>query len=38
MIRAVPDARLATVANAGHGAPCDAPEGFLAAVGGFLKG
>jgi pimeloyl-ACP methyl ester carboxylesterase len=35
---AIPDARLVTVANAGHGVPYDAPEGFLAAVREFSKG
>jgi pimeloyl-ACP methyl ester carboxylesterase len=38
MVRTIPDALLATVANAGHGVPYDAPEGFLAAVREFLKG
>jgi len=38
MARTIPDARLATVTNAGHGVPYDAPEGFLAAVREFLKG
>lgn len=38
MVRTIPDARLVTVANAGHGVPYDAPEGFLAAVRAFLKG
>lgn len=38
MARTIPDARLVTVANAGHGVPYDAPEGFLAAVREFLKG
>jgi len=31
-------ARLDVVANAGHGVPLDAPEGFLAATREFLKG
>jgi esterase len=38
MIRTIPDARLATVSNAGHGVPYDAPEEFLATVRAFLKG
>jgi esterase len=38
MVRTVPDARLAVVADAGHGVPFDAPEAFLAAVRQFLKG
>ncbi|MGE0422797.1 MAG: alpha/beta fold hydrolase [Reyranellaceae bacterium] len=38
MVRTVPDARLAVVANAGHGVPLDAPEEFLAATREFLKG
>jgi esterase len=38
MVRTIPDARLASVADAGHGVPFDAPEGFLAAVRQFLKG
>jgi len=38
MVRTIPDARLATVADAGHGVPYDAPEGFLATVREFLKG
>lgn len=38
MVQTIPDARLATVANAGHGVPYDAPEGFLAAVREFLRG
>src|ERR1700722_13065707 len=38
MVRTIPDARLVTVANAGHGVPYDAPEGFLAAVREFLEG
>ncbi len=38
MVRTIPDARLVTVTNAGHGVPYDAPEGFLAAVREFLKG
>ncbi|MBV8136551.1 MAG: alpha/beta hydrolase [Deltaproteobacteria bacterium] len=38
MVRTIPDARLAIVADAGHGVPFDAPEGFLAAVRQFLKG
>jgi len=38
MLQTIPDARLVTVAAAGHGVPYDAPEGFLAAVRGFLKG
>jgi pimeloyl-ACP methyl ester carboxylesterase len=37
-MRTIPDARLAIVADAGHGVPFDAPEGFLAAVRQFLKG
>ncbi|MFZ3179053.1 MAG: alpha/beta hydrolase [Methylocystis silviterrae] len=38
MVRTIPDARLATVADAGHGVPLDAPEAFLAAAREFLKG
>jgi esterase len=38
MVRTIQDARLVTVANAGHGVPYDAPEGFLAAVREFLEG
>ena len=38
MVATIPDARLVTVANAGHGVPYDAPEGFLAAVREFLEG
>jgi len=38
MIRTIPDARLATVARAGHAVPLDAPEGFLAAARQFLLG
>ena len=38
MVGTIPDARLATVANAGHGVPYDAPEAFLAGVREFLKG
>ena len=38
MVATIPDARLVTVANAGHGVPYDAPEGFLSAVREFLKG
>ncbi|HEY2660492.1 MAG TPA: alpha/beta hydrolase [Caulobacteraceae bacterium] len=38
MLQTIPDARLATVADAGHGVPYDAPEGFLAVARGFLKG
>jgi pimeloyl-ACP methyl ester carboxylesterase len=38
IVRTIPDARLAIVADAGHGVPFDAPEGFLAAVRQFLKG
>ncbi len=38
MLQTIPDARLATVANAGHGVPYDAPDGFLAAAREFLKG
>jgi len=38
MVATIPDARLAIVANAGHGVPYDAPEGFLAAVREFLEG
>ena len=37
MARTIAGARLVTVANAGHGVPYDAPEGFLTAVRGFLK-
>jgi non-heme chloroperoxidase len=38
MVRTIPDAHLVTVADAGHGVPLDAPEGFVAAVREFLKG
>ena len=38
MIRTLPDARLVTVPNGGHGVPYDNPEGFLAAVHEFLEG
>ena len=38
MVRTIPDAHLVTVADAGHGVPLDAPEGFLAAAREFLKG
>jgi len=38
MVETIPDARLATVADAGHGVPYDGPEGFLAAVRGLLQG
>jgi pimeloyl-ACP methyl ester carboxylesterase len=38
MLQTNPRARLATVANAGHGVPYDAPEAFLAAVRDFLNG
>jgi len=38
MARTIPNACLATVANAGHGVPYDAPEEFLAVARGFLKG
>jgi pimeloyl-ACP methyl ester carboxylesterase len=38
MIATIPGARLTTVANSGHSVPLDAPEGFLAAAGAFLKG
>ena len=38
MVRTIPDARVAVVANAGHGVPLDAPEEFLAATREFLKG
>jgi len=38
MIETISGAHLATVANSGHAVPLDAPEGFLAAAGAFLKG
>lgn len=38
MVRTIPDARLSTVADAGHGVPYDAPEGFLMVVREFLRG
>jgi pimeloyl-ACP methyl ester carboxylesterase len=38
MVGTIPDARLTTVANSGHSVPLDAPEGFFAAAGAFLKG
>jgi pimeloyl-ACP methyl ester carboxylesterase len=38
MIHTIPGARLTTVADAGHGVPYDAPEGFLAAARAFLPG
>lgn len=38
MIETIPDARLALVKGSGHSVPLDAPDGFLAAARGFLKG
>jgi pimeloyl-ACP methyl ester carboxylesterase len=38
MIDTIPDARLVTVERSGHSVPLDAPDGFLAAARGFLKG
>ena len=38
MVQTIPDARIAVVANAGHGVPLDAPDEFLAATREFLKG
>ncbi|HEY2482955.1 MAG TPA: alpha/beta hydrolase [Caulobacteraceae bacterium] len=38
MIQTIPDSRLATVANSGHGIPLDSPDGFLAAARSFLNG
>jgi len=38
MIQTIPDGRLALVENAGHSVPLDAPDAFLAATRGFLKG
>jgi pimeloyl-ACP methyl ester carboxylesterase len=38
MIQTKSQARLAVVPNAGHFVPVDAPDGFLAAAGEFLKG
>jgi esterase len=38
MVATILNARLVTVANAGHGVPYDSPEGFLAAVREFLEG
>jgi len=38
MIETIPDARLVTVENSGHSVPLDAPDGFLEAARGFLKG
>ena len=37
IVAAFPNARFATVANAGHWLHADNPEGFLAVVEGFLK-
>jgi pimeloyl-ACP methyl ester carboxylesterase len=37
MVQTMPNARLATVADAGHGVPYDAPAAFLAAVRNFLE-
>jgi len=37
-VQTIPDARIAVVANAGHGVPLDAPDEFLAATREFLKG
>ena len=38
MVQTIPDSRLVTVADAGHGVPLDTPERFLAAAREFLKG
>ena len=38
MARTIPGAAFAEVAGAGHSVPLDAPEGFLAAARGFLRG
>ncbi|KJS35729.1 MAG: hypothetical protein VR74_15330 [Hyphomonas sp. BRH_c22] len=38
MVETIPDARLETVAAAGHGVPYDAAEDFLAVTRNFLKG
>ena len=37
MAKAIPNSRIATIANAGHGVPYDAPEAFLHAVRDFLE-
>ena len=34
----IPDAVFALVEDSGHAVPLDAPDGFLAAARGFLKG
>lgn len=38
MIETIPGARFALVEGSGHAIPLDAPDGFLAAARGFLKG
>ncbi len=38
MLATIPDVRFALVKDSGHSVPLDAPDGFLAAARGFLKG
>jgi pimeloyl-ACP methyl ester carboxylesterase len=38
MLATMPDVRFALVKDSGHSVPLDAPDGFLAASRGFLKG
>ncbi|HEY2179361.1 MAG TPA: alpha/beta hydrolase [Caulobacteraceae bacterium] len=38
MVATIPDARLVTVVGSGHPVPLDAPEGFIEAARGFLRG
>jgi pimeloyl-ACP methyl ester carboxylesterase len=38
MMETIPDAVFALVEDSGHAVPLDAPDGFLAAARGFLKG
>jgi len=38
MLATIPDVRFALVKDSGHSVPLDAPDGFLAASRGFLKG
>jgi pimeloyl-ACP methyl ester carboxylesterase len=38
MLATIPDVRFALVEDSGHSVPLDAPDGFLAAARGFLKG
>ncbi len=37
MVEAIPTCRLVQVADSGHSVPLDNPDGFLAAVRGFLQ-